>query len=291
MRAIRRTNGGLKDESLVTLHLRFKQNHSGWVALEFLAWWVRDLSRSGELVQMRAVALPPKAFGTQLGRTLQCVIELFAVASGGDRGPVLEKIGKLADSLTDNLNDYEKEIANPTQAEFKDIESLKRGAENDDASAQYDLGMCYANGDGVKENLERAFDWFLRAAKLGHPDAMLQVGLRYDGGDGVDKDYARAFKWYTKASEAGVPLAFCCVVGAYQEGKGVEKDLAKAAEWYRRGADLDNAPSQAELGSCYEHGSGVKKDLAEALRWYEAALENGLTDVEPAIARVKKAMR
>src|SRR5262245_53982371 len=77
--AIWRTNGGLKDESLVTLQLRFKQNHAGWVAVEFLAWWVRDLSRSGELIQMRAVGLPPKAFGTQLGRTLRCIIELFAV--------------------------------------------------------------------------------------------------------------------------------------------------------------------------------------------------------------------
>ena len=74
-------------------------------------------------------------------------------------------------------------------------------------------------------------------------------------------------------------------------GKGVAKDLAKAVEWYRRGADQGDAPSQAELGQCYELGKGVAVDLAEALRWYEAALENGLTDVQPAIARVKKAMR
>jgi tetratricopeptide (TPR) repeat protein len=289
--AIRRTRGGLKDESLMTFEVRFKQNHAGWVALEFLAWWVRDLSRAGELVQMRALALPPVAFGTQLGRTLKCVIELFAVAPDGDRRPVLAKVGELADSLEGNLEDYAKAIAHPTRAEFEDVDALKRGAENDDASAQFDLAMCYANGDGVKQNPERAFDWFRRAARLGHPDAMLQLGLRYEGGDGVDQDYDRAFKWYLKAAEAGVPLGNCCVAGAYQEGKGVEKDLAKAVEWYRRGADLDDAPSQAELGECYELGKGVKKDLAEALRWYEAALGNGLTDAEPAIARVKKAMR
>ena len=31
-----------------------------WLTLEFLAWWVRDQSRGGELIQMRPVALPPK---------------------------------------------------------------------------------------------------------------------------------------------------------------------------------------------------------------------------------------
>jgi TPR repeat protein len=54
--------------------------------------------------------------------------------------------------------------------------------------------------------------------------------------------------------------------------------------------DLPHA-AQAELGECYELGKGVKANTAEALRWYEAALENGLDAVQPAIERVKKAKR
>ena len=100
---IRRTGGGLPGESLVTAEIRFTQDHTGWVALEFLAWWVRDLSRSGEIVQMRPLALPPVAYGTQLGRTLRCVIELFAVAPDGDPEPILAKVAELADSLEAKL--------------------------------------------------------------------------------------------------------------------------------------------------------------------------------------------
>jgi hypothetical protein len=289
--AIRRTEGGLKDEFLVSAQLRFTQDHAGWVALEFLAWWVRDLSRSGELVQMRALALPPVAFGTQLGRTLKCVIELFAVAPDGDRDTILAKLDRLAESLEGNLDDYAKAIAHPTQAEFRDLESLKRAAENDDANAQFELGMCFANGDGVEQKPRTAVKWFERSAKWGHPEAMLQLGFRYEDGDGIDQDYERAFNWFMKSAEAGLPLGMCCVGAAYEKGNGVEKDLAKAAEWYRRGADEDHAPSQAELGECYELGKGVKKDLNKALRWYEAAVENGLTDAQTALDRVKKALR
>src|SRR5690349_6529837 len=65
---LRRTKGGLPNETLVTAKVRFTQDRRGWVAVEFLAWWVRDLSRSGTWVQMRPVALPPRAYGTQLGR-------------------------------------------------------------------------------------------------------------------------------------------------------------------------------------------------------------------------------
>jgi len=44
--AIRRTGGGLKGEVLVTARIQFRHHQEGWIALEFLAWWVRDLSRS-----------------------------------------------------------------------------------------------------------------------------------------------------------------------------------------------------------------------------------------------------
>jgi hypothetical protein len=288
--ALRRTGGGLKDEFLVTAELRFTQDHAGRVALEFLAWWVRDLSRSGEVIQMRPLALPPVAYGTQLGRTLKCAIELFVIAPEGDREPILAKLTELSESLEENLQDYAQAIANPTQAELTDFTSLERAAANEDASAQFRLAMCYAGGRDVEKNSQLACQWLERAAKWGHPDAMMHLGIRYQSGDGVGQDDAKAFEWFQKSAEAGHPMGMGCLAGAYQNGKGVPQDLGKAVEWFRRGAEQDNAPCQAELGECYELGKGVEVDLAEALRWYEAARENGLAAVQPAIDRVKQAM-
>jgi len=287
--ALRRTNGGLKNEFLVTVELRFCQDHTGWVALEFLAWWVRDLSRSGEIVQMRPLALPPVAYGTQLGRTLKCAIEVFLVTDGGI-DPLDAKLSRLAESLEENLQDYANAIAKPTQAECKDIDSLRRSAEIDDSSAQYRLALCYANGQGVKKDGRAAFTWFERAAGWGHPDAMLNLGICYEKGDGVEADSVKAFEWFMKSAEAGVPLSMGCVASAYQTGKGVSMDLEKAVEWFRRGAHEGDAPCQAELGKCYELGKGVEVNLAEALCWYETALKNGLEAVQPAIDRVENGM-
>jgi hypothetical protein len=131
--AVRRAKGGLENELLVTAEIHFYQSFEGWIGLEFLAWWVRDLSRSGENVQMRPLALPPVAYGTQLGRTLKFVVEFFFVNLSDDNSPVLNRIGELAGSLRDSVAHYAEVLAHPTQADHRELESLKRSAENEDA--------------------------------------------------------------------------------------------------------------------------------------------------------------
>ena len=46
----------------------------------------------------------------------------------------------------------------PSQA---DIEKLKKDAEAGDAEAQFNLGRCYGNGQGVKQD-DREVYWFSR---------------------------------------------------------------------------------------------------------------------------------
>jgi hypothetical protein len=289
--AIRRTPGGLPGEFLVTAEILFTQDYTGWIALEFLAWWVRDLSRSGHVVQMRPLALPPVAYGTQLGRTLKFAIEFFLVSSDGDKAPLLAALTKAAESLDTSLQTYAKTISKPTLAEPKDIDSFLRAAENDDCTAQYRLALAYFKGKGAPRDGKAALTWFERAAKWGHPQAMFYTALLYDQGDGIAQNHAKAFEWYSKAAEKGVPLAMGCLAQAYETGTGTTLDLAKAVEWYRRGADQNDGACQAQLGECYELGKGVKMDRAEALRWYEAALKSGFNAVQPAIDRLKKSSR
>ena len=39
------------------------------------------------------------------------------------------------------------------------------------ADAQYDLGRCYANGEGVTQDCFEAVKWYRKAAEQGDPDA------------------------------------------------------------------------------------------------------------------------
>jgi TPR repeat protein len=76
-------------------------------------------------------------------------------------------------------------------------------AEQGDASAQYNLGVMYRNGDDVNQDYDSAFNWYILAAEQGHDDAQFKLGLMYDMGIGVNRDISTAIIWYTFAAEQG----------------------------------------------------------------------------------------
>ena len=78
-------------------------------------------------------------------------------------------------------------------------------AEGGDPSAQYQLGWCHENGEGVERDLESAFRWYRRAARQGHPRAQYHYGLACSTGvPGVPWNRVEAFKWLTLAAKAGL---------------------------------------------------------------------------------------
>jgi hypothetical protein len=104
---LRRTDGGLEDEAWANVEFELTRDEAGWLTLEFLAWWVRDLSRSGEQVQLRPMALPPQLGDqVQLGGTLKFILDQFVVCPGGDKAAALALLQERADSLAGNIEDY-----------------------------------------------------------------------------------------------------------------------------------------------------------------------------------------
>jgi TPR repeat protein len=63
-------------------------------------------------------------------------------------------------------------------------------AEQGDASAQYNLGVMYANGYGVPQDYAEAVRWYRLAAGQGNAKAQYNLGLMYYNGEGVPQDYA-----------------------------------------------------------------------------------------------------
>ncbi|NLK41150.1 MAG: sel1 repeat family protein, partial [Planctomycetes bacterium] len=81
-------------------------------------------------------------------------------------------------------------------------ETLKK-AEQGHAAAQYNLGVMYANGQGVPQDYKEAVKWFRKAAEQGDADAQFNLGLMYANGRGVPQDDKEAVKWFRKAAEQG----------------------------------------------------------------------------------------
>ena len=51
------------------------------------------------------------------------------------------------------------------------FEALKNLAEQGDTETMYQIGNCYQNGEGVEPDIEKAIEWWLKAADLGHEKA------------------------------------------------------------------------------------------------------------------------
>jgi TPR repeat protein len=80
-------------------------------------------------------------------------------------------------------------------------------AEQGDASAQYNLGVMYGNGEGVIQDYKAAFKWYKLAAEQGHAKAQYDLGVMYYNGQGVIQDYTHAHMWANIAASQGHKLA------------------------------------------------------------------------------------
>ena len=91
------------------------------------------------------------------------------------------------------------------------VDIWKRLAEKGVIFAQYRLGVCYYDGEGVARNYAEAVKWYKKAAELGDTDAMLCLGRMYERGEGAVKDLYEARGWFEKAFEKGVECAAYCL--------------------------------------------------------------------------------
>jgi len=79
----------------------------------------------------------------------------------------------------------------------------KQEAAKGNAVAQYNLGLMYANGEGVRQDYAEAMKWWKLAAAQGHSGAQYNLGVMYYKGEGVRQDKRMAKEWFGKACDKG----------------------------------------------------------------------------------------
>ncbi|MGM9855027.1 MAG: caspase family protein [Muribaculaceae bacterium] len=152
----------------------------------------------------------------------------------------------------------------------------RKSAEQGDADAQYNLGYCYKKGQGVAKDYTQAVYWYRKSAEQGYADAQYNLGNCYYDGQGVAKDYTQAVYWYRKSAEQGDAWAQYNLGLCYKKGQGVAQDYTQAVYWYRKSAEQGYAGAQYNLGNCYYNGQGVAQDYAQAVYWYRKSAEQGV---------------
>ncbi|MFK7973586.1 MAG: tetratricopeptide repeat protein [Rickettsiaceae bacterium] len=191
----------------------------------------------------------------------------------------IEKLEKLSDNedaaATTFLGLCYAQGNNVAQDYNKAKSYYQQAADQGDASAQYNLGNMYRNGQGVEQDYAKAKSYYLQAAEQNHASAQYNLGVMYDQGQGVEQDDAKALFYYQQAAEQNHANAQYNLGVMYDQGQGIEQDDAKALFYYQQAAEQNHASAQYNLGNMYAQGSGVEQDYAKALFYYQQAADQG----------------
>jgi TPR repeat protein len=130
-------------------------------------------------------------------------------------------------------------------------------------------------GIGIAQDKTKAVEWFTLSANQGDARAQCNLGLCYYNGTGIAQDKTKAVEWFTLSAKQGDAQAQCCLGLCYSNGIGISQDKAKAVEWYTVAANQGDARAQCNLGVCYYNGTGIAQDKAKAVEWYTVAAQQG----------------
>lgn len=172
---------------------------------------------------------------------------------------------------------------------LEQVEKAKKlllDAEGGDLEAQYQIGRYYYRGYGLAVDIEKAKDWYVRAAERGHTEAMYELGFHYDlsgttPGDGYRESMLEARRWYTLAAKQGHAEAAYRLGRIYYYGFGFDRfedHRSEAIKCFEFAAEKGLDEAQYTLAVCYYWGYGTEKNVEKSLKWLRMAAEQGNKD-------------
>ncbi|XP_063046799.1 death ligand signal enhancer [Engraulis encrasicolus] len=187
-----------------------------------------------------------------------------------------ENLGHVADSSIPvilNIIGLESARAGDHEAAFS---CFLASAQNRYSKAQFNVGVCYEKGRGVRKNLNKALQFYRRAATSGHRQAQYRCAkllLSSRRQQRAEEDQATAIALLEAAAAAGLTEAQLYLgVLLSQEPAG---DQQRAVQYLRMAAQSGDSVGLLYLGQCYECGVGVKQCLGTAANLYRQAAAAG----------------
>jgi hypothetical protein len=111
------------------------------------------------------------------------------------------------------------------------LEVMQSNAAAGDAFAQFELGVCYQEGQKTPKDPARALEWFRKAAAAGLSEAQFNLGALLTNGVDAPRDLKEAAGWFYAAAKSGFFPAQKMMVKLYSNGDGVQKSPASALAW------------------------------------------------------------
>jgi hypothetical protein len=120
-----------------------------------------------------------------------------------------------------------------------DVNRTLNQADTGAVTAQYEMGLRYANGEGVPQNYQDAMTWFAKASDAGNAKAQWKLALGYLKGIGVPRDERQAMVWLKRAANNGDTRAQRALSEMYLSGREVPRDYVRAYTWANIATELE----------------------------------------------------
>jgi TPR repeat protein len=150
----------------------------------------------------------------------------------------------------------------------------------------------------AKHNAQQTTEKLILSAEEGDAEAQFNLGVMYAQGQGVPQDDVQAVKWYRLAADQGVAQAQYNLGLSYMKGVGVEQSIVDAMMWLEQAADQGHTKSQITLGKLYGNQATSKAGgffisllakrltpdaMVKCLKWFYVAWMNGEDNAEDLI--------
>jgi TPR repeat protein len=107
-------------------------------------------------------------------------------------------------------------------------ETLRLAAEQGFTAAQTRCGLIYAiGGRSVPQNWATAVKWWQKAAEAGQATAQWNIGVCYYYGRGADRDVTQAMAWIRNSAAQGHPAAVKAVQSGIPGQGGIREDIVR----------------------------------------------------------------
>jgi len=161
----------------------------------------------------------------------------------------------------------------PPRPQFGDArQSFSKACNTHHAASCYQLAKLVRDAKGGPKDVVRAADLYgIACEEWQEPEACVDLGLALYDGEGIREDPERAVQLLKKACNLEEPIWRACarLADAFAEGKGVDdKSEEKAEELYRKSCDAGFATA------CVDAGNRVldarrRKELPKAAKLFE----------------------
>jgi dipeptidyl aminopeptidase/acylaminoacyl peptidase len=148
------------------------------------------------------------------------------------------------------------------------------------------IADAYAFDGKVKNNIEKAFSYYRKAANYNRPRAIYNLASYYQTGEIGEKNISKAVKLYKRASALGYKDASYRLGLFYKNGDLVERDFDKSYGFFKLSKEQEHEKASEQISHLSCLGIGEATEFDNCLKYIDKSLAEGKNSVLTTVADI-----